>query len=247
MSSSSSDRVYQHPLGEIQAFDFNQEVTRVFPDMIQRSVPGYQATLSAAQTLAHRFARPYTHLYDLGCSRGAGLLAMSRDLSPDIPYTLIGIDQSPHMLKACQKDLAAFQDQPHHFDLRCEDLRTSSIENASMVLLNFTLQFIPIEDRLPLLTRIRKGMVSGGVLLLSEKIQLEDPRLNQLCFELHHDFKRSQGYSDLEIAQKRDALEGVLIPESIQTHRTRLEHAGFQCSEVWYQVFNFCSLVALCP
>ena len=247
MSSTSSDRVYQSPLGEIQAFEFNQEVTRVFPDMIQRSVPGYQATLSAAQTLAHRFARPSTNLYDLGCSRGAGLLAMSRELESQTPYTLIGIDQSPHMLKACQNDLAPFQGQPHSFDLRCEDLRDSVIENASMALLNFTLQFIPVEDRLPLLIKIRQGMTSGGVLLLSEKIQLEDRRLDQLCFELHHDFKRSQGYSDLEIAQKRDALEGVLIPESIQTHRNRLEQAGFECSEVWYQVFNFCSIVALCP
>ena len=119
------------------------------------------------------------------------------------------------------------------------------MSGAALIILNFTLQFIPIEDRLPLLQRACSALRPGGALLLSEKVKLNDQRINDLCIDLHHEFKKSQGYTELEIARKRDALVGVLVPESIQTHRDRLSAAGFSASEVWYQAFNFCSLVAL--
>ena len=114
-----------------------------------------------------------------------------------------------------------------------------------MVVLNFTLQFIPIADRLALLKRARAALRPGGALLLSEKVEIAEPRLNALCVALHHDFKRAQGYSALEVSQKRDALVDVLIPETVEAHRARLAEAGFSAAEVWYQVFNFCSIVAL--
>ena len=119
------------------------------------------------------------------------------------------------------------------------------MNNARLIILNFTLQFIPIEDRLKLLSRALRALKPGGALLLSEKVRLADERIDDLCIDLHHDFKRSQGYSDLEIARKRDALVGVLVPEPIQAHKDRLSAAGFSASEVWYQAFNFCSLIAL--
>jgi len=116
-----------------------------------------------------------------------------------------------------------------------------------VIVLNFTLQFIPVADRLALLSRAREALRPGGVLLLSEKIEVAHPELNELCVELHHEFKRAQGYSALEVAQKRDALVDVLVPETIQAHQARLKEAGFVGAELWYQVFNFCSLVALAP
>ena len=119
------------------------------------------------------------------------------------------------------------------------------ITNASVVVLNFTLQFIPLESRLPLLSRIAKGLEPGGVLLLSEKIRFEDEITQQDLTDLHHDFKKANGYSDLEVSQKRAAIENVLLPESIQEHRERLNQAGFDHSEVWLQCFNFASLLAI--
>lgn len=239
------DNIFQKVMGEVPAFAFDEEVTRVFPDMIERSVPGYQATLSAAGALASRLAVPQTCMYELGCSRGAALLAMDRAIPKNIAIELIGVDQSPSMLAACQADLVDSGLAHHSISLIQEDIRSVELQEASLIVLNFTLQFIPIEDRLPLLRKARKALRPGGALLLSEKIKLSDPRIDSLCIDLHHEFKKSQGYSELEIAQKRDALVGVLIPEQIQTHKDRLQAAGFSASEVWYQAFNFCSLVAL--
>jgi len=246
------DRVYAEAMGQVASFRFDEGVTRVFPDMIARSVPGYAATLSAAAALARRFAQPHTRLYDLGCSRGACLSAMAGALKGRLnegPFELVGVDTSPAMLSACKRDLSA-EGLPHegiNLELIEGDIRETPLQDASVVVLNFTLQFVPVADRLALLKRAREALRPGGVLLLSEKIELEDPALNALCIDLHHDFKRAQGYSDLEVAQKRDALVDVLVPESIEAHRARLREAGFSAAEVWYQVFNFCSLVALTP
>jgi tRNA (cmo5U34)-methyltransferase len=239
------DKIYQKVMGEVIAFEFDEEVTRVFPDMIERSVPGYQATLSAAGALAHRLSISGTRIYELGCSRGAALLSMDRAIPKEVDVTLIGVDQSQSMLSACRADLIDSGLLNHPLNLIQQDIRTVEMKDASLIVLNFTLQFIPIEDRLPLLRAARQALRPGGALLLSEKVKLADDRIDSLCIDLHHEFKKSQGYSELEIARKRDALVGVLIPEQIQTHKDRLSAAGFSASEVWYQAFNFCSLVAL--
>lgn len=239
------DQIYQGIMGEIPAFAFDEEVTKVFPDMIQRSVPGYQATLSAAAALAKRLVTPGSRVYELGCSRGAVLLAMDRALDPQLDVELVGVDCSSAMLRACHQDLIETELVQHQISLIEEDIRLVEMSQAKLIILNFTLQFIPIEDRLALLRKARQALLPGGALLLSEKIKLSDPRIDSLCIELHHEFKKSQGYSDLEIARKRDSLVGVLIPEPIQAHKDRLSAAGFSASEVWYQAFNFCSLVAL--
>lgn len=239
------DQIYTTAMGEIPAFQFDEEVTRVFPDMIARSVPGYAATLSAAGALAARFAQPHSRLYELGCSRGATLLSMARALNPEIPFTLVGVDTSEAMLTACRSDLEGSGHVNHPLELLRRDIRDVELYDASVVVLNFTLQFIPIADRLPLLKRVFNALRPGGVLLLSEKVHLDDPTIDQLCIDLHHNFKKSQGYSELEIARKRDALIDVLIPETQSAHRERLKEAGFSACEVWYQAFNFCSWVAL--
>jgi tRNA (cmo5U34)-methyltransferase len=126
-----------------------------------------------------------------------------------------------------------------------QDILETSIENASVVVLNFTLQFITPEERFHLLEKIAKGMRKGGVLILSEKVIFEDNHLNELLIDSYHDFKRANGYSDLEISQKRTALEKVLIPETIPTHKKRLAKAGFNSCDVWFQCFNFMSMLAV--
>jgi len=248
---SARDDVYAEAMGQVAGFRFDEAVTRVFPNMISRSVPGYAATVSAAGALARRFAQPDTRLYDLGCSRGACLAAMAAALegrrAAGERFTLVGLDSSAPMLAAAAADLAA-EGLPRAglaLELREEDVRRAPLADASVVVLNFTLQFIPVAERLALLQRARAALRPGGALLLSEKVQIAEPRLDALCVELHHDFKRAQGYSALEVAQKRDALVDVLVPETAAAHRARLAEAGFSAAEVWYQVFNFCSLVAL--
>jgi tRNA (cmo5U34)-methyltransferase len=125
------------------------------------------------------------------------------------------------------------------------DITQMEFKTASVVIMNFTLQFIPINERLKLLKKIRSSMVPGGLLILSEKLTMPDAEMNELMVNLHHDFKRSQGYSGLEIAQKRDAIDNVLIPETAEVHRTRLTEAGFSRSGVWFQCLNFASFIAI--
>jgi tRNA (cmo5U34)-methyltransferase len=125
------------------------------------------------------------------------------------------------------------------------DIRETAVEDASVVVLNFTLQFIEPSHRFPLLQRIRQGLKPGGILILSEKIRFEDADEDRLQIDWHRDFKRAQGYSDLEIARKRDALERVMLPDSLDEHRARLERAGFSRVVPWFQALNFSSLVAL--
>ena len=130
-------------------------------------------------------------------------------------------------------------------ELVCDDVQHVAVTDASMVVLNFTLQFIPVPQRRELLQNIAAGLRPGGVLVLSEKVAFEDPQHQQLMIELHHNFKRANGYSDLEISQKRSALEDVLIPETLAVHRQRLRDAGFSSVDVWFQCFNFASLIAI--
>ncbi len=239
---SHKDQVYSAPRAQVAAFAFDDRVADVFDDMIRRSVPGYGMTLSLLGIIAQHYAKPSTRIYDLGCSLGAGIAAMGAKLTtPDV--TFHGIDNSTAMLERCRPNIAAVEKR-HRVDLHCQNIQETPIENASIVILNFTLQFIPKEERLALLTRIQEGLVPGGILVLSEKILFDDPQIQADLTTLHHDFKRSQGYSDLEIAQKRAAIENVLIPETIDAHETRLTAAGFARDEIWLQCFNFASFLA---
>lgn len=237
-----TDRLFAAP-GNTESFRFDSAVARVFPDMIRRSVPGYTTIIPMLGVITEIFAQSGSHCYDLGCSLGASTLAMRHGIRhPDCH--LFGVDNSQDMIERCQHHIA-LDDQPTPVTLRCEDIQTTALENASVTTLNFTLQFIPKEDRAALLQRIADATCPGGVLILSEKTQFDNPFEQDIQTTLHHQFKRANGYSDLEISQKRSALEQVLVPESIETHRQRLLEAGFDEVMLWYQCFNFFSLLAL--
>lgn len=237
---STRDRIYAGKGGPGD-FVFDEAVARVFPDMINRSVPGYPAIVQMIELLAARYAQTGTALYDLGCSLGAATIALALG-SQSSRCRVIGVDNAPAML-ARARDLTP-DDMPD-IEWRCADVRDTPIENASIVVMNFTQQFLPIVDRLGLLKRIHDGLEPGGVLVLSEKIAGADERADTFLKMLHHDFKRCNGYSELEISRKRAALEKVLLPESLATHRARLNEAGFAQVETWFQCFNFVSLVAV--
>ncbi len=236
------DRIYAAPLAKVGGFVFDESVAEVFDDMIRRSVPGYAMTLSLMPLIAQRYVQNNSTVYDLGCSLGAGMTAIGHSLPEGV--SLIGVDNSQPMLDRCQANL---QDSipEMKWSLICNDILDMDITNASAVLLNFTLQFIPLEHRLGLLQRIETGLRPGGVLLLSEKIRFEDGKTQQDLTSLHHEFKKANGYSELEVSQKRTSLERVLVPETIGEHKARLKQAGFDHSEVWLQCFNFASLLAI--
>ncbi len=224
-------------------FRFDAAVARVFPDMIRRSVPGYTTIIPMIEVISERYAQPGSHCYDLGCSLGAATLAMRHGIThPDC--TLVGVDNSADMIERCQHYIA-LDDHPLPVTLRCEDILATDLRDASVTTLNFTLQFVPLAQRDPLLRRIAAATRSGGVLILSEKIRFEDEQEQATQTLLHHEFKRANGYSDLEISQKRSALEQVLIPETLADHRRRLNDAGFDQVMLWYQCFNFVSMLAI--
>jgi tRNA (cmo5U34)-methyltransferase len=238
------DEIYASPLNEIIDFDFDEKVAEVFPDMIQRSVPGYGTMISTIGILAAKYAQPNSRCYDLGCSLGAVSLSMRQRINqPDC--TIIAVDNSEAMVERGLELLASDSSSRVSVEMVCADIQDIAIEDASVVVLNFTLQFIPLDDRLALITRIYQGLKPGGVLILSEKMAFDDQIKQDFHTEAHHDFKRANGYSDLEISQKRTALERVMIPESLNCHKRRLQEAGFPMSEVWFQCFNFASMAAI--
>ncbi|MCW1877676.1 carboxy-S-adenosyl-L-methionine synthase CmoA [Erwinia sp. INIA-01] len=237
------DTLFSAPVAKLGDWTFDERVAEVFPDMIQRSVPGYSNIISMIGMLAERFVQPDSHVYDLGCSLGAATLSVRRNIQ--VPgCKIIAVDNSPAMVERCRRHIDAFRaDTP--VEVIEADIRQIPLENASLVVLNFTLQFLAPEERQHLLNTIYQGLKPGGALVLSEKFSFEDADVGELLFNMHHDFKRANGYSELEISQKRSMLENVMLTDSVETHKARLRQAGFQHAEVWFQCFNFGSLVAL--
>tara|TARA_Y100001951_G_scaffold105363_2_gene122469 strand:+ start:7281 stop:8024 length:744 start_codon:yes stop_codon:yes gene_type:complete len=245
--SQESDRLFAQPLADVPDFVFNEDVVRVFPDMIKRSVPGYPTIVENIGVLAGQFAQAHTTLYDLGASLGAVTQALRRHVRSD-GCRVIAVDNSPAMVSRCSEYLhaqdAMFQELLPVAVIEA-DILALPLQPTSLVTLNFTLQFIPPERRLELLTRIRQALLPGGALILSEKLRFEDEAQHELLTELHVAFKRANGYSELEIAQKRSAIENVMKPDSLEQHRERLLAAGFSKVVPWFQCLNFASLVAL--
>ncbi|UCE89412.1 MAG: carboxy-S-adenosyl-L-methionine synthase CmoA [Pseudomonadota bacterium] len=236
------DALYAEPLERLVDFTFDESVVQVFPDMINRSVPGYATVIDMLGILAARYARTNTRCYDLGCSLGAATLAMRRQIAVDC--RIVAVDNSPTMASGCRTNVCADSAGPA-VDVLCADIRDVRIEDASVTVMNFTLQFIAPAERAAVLQKIYDGLRPGGVLILSEKISFEDGAADQLMSDLHDDFKRARGYSDLEISQKRAALEKVLITEPVAAHCARLLAAGFATVQPWFQCLNFVSLLAI--
>lgn len=237
-----TDTLYAQQQAQLSAFSFDDKVAHVFGDMIERSVPGYRLMLEMIGMMANKHALPETYCYDLGCSLGASTLSLVHQIQTAIKG-IIALDNSAAMVSACKENLQK-ENPPYSLEVVQQDICETVFKPCSVVALNFTLQFIALEKRLPLLSNINQAMQPGGVLILSEKVLLSPEDSNQRLFDLHHDFKRTRGYSELEISQKRNALENVLIPETIEAHQQRLIQAGFSQVDVWFQCFNFISLVA---
>ncbi len=242
----SEDKIFETEDGT-EPFRFNENVARVFPDMLRRSIPGYAASIEAIGSLAARYVRAGSNCYDLGCSLGAATLAMRQGIAQPA-CRVVAVDTAPAMIARC-RELIAEDDRLNgpetQVDIVQADIRDIEIVNASMVVLNYTLQFLDLDDRDALISKIHDGMVEGGVLVLSEKVVDENAHMEALLVDLHHEHKRRNHYSALEVARKRAALEDVLVPETVAAHRERLARAGFSDAAVWLRHFNFVSIVAI--
>ena len=237
------DNLYSQMPAEAGSFAFDEAVTAVFEDMINRSVPGYQTMLGMLGVFARRFAQPGSTVYDLGASLGASTLMLRRHIeAPDT--RIIAVDNASAMVEKCRDNLRR-QPSPVPVEVRLGDIREIDFEPTSLVVMNLVLQFIPVEDRAPLLRRIREALLPGGALLLMEKIRFDDPARQQFIDELHLDFKRANGYSEMEIARKRTALENFLLRESLAEHETRLRDCGFGTVYPWFSCLNFAAVVAI--
>ncbi len=241
------DKIYADGDAGDEPFRFNAAVAQVFPDMLQRSIPGYAASLEAIGSLAARYVRAGTNCYDLGCSLGAATLAMRQGIQvPDCK--IIAVDNAPAMVERCERIIARDDEGAGSrtpVEILLGDIRDVTIANATMVVMNYTLQFLDLAGRDALIQRIFDGLLPGGLFLLSEKVVDPDPHMEDLLIDLHHEHKRRNAYSELEISRKRAALENVLVPETVAAHRKRLSQAGFAHSGVWLRYFNFVSIVAI--
>ena len=239
MSKDPRDTIYADATDDVPRFEFNEAVSQVFGDMIRRSVPGYDTVVRTTGVLVAEVARKGDLVYDLGCSLGEAasfVLAACADNAPE----LVLIDASESMIARCE---ARFQGLPNVRCI-CGDLLTLDYQSAAAFVLNYTLQFVAPSERTRLLRRLHERLLPGGALVLSEKIRLDEPEKDSEAIGRHHAYKRLMGYSDREIEKKREALEDVLVPDTLDALESRLRDAGFARAEIWFTCLNWVSLVA---
>lgn len=237
------DQVFDNPEAEIGDFAFTATVANVFDDMVSRSVPFYEELQRMTCELAADFARPNTRLYDIGCSTATTLLALDQVVDRSVHF--VGIDNSENMLaKARQKVLATGLSRPVEF-VAADVHQGLALEDASVVTMLLTLQFVRPLHRERVMRRIADGLNDQGCLILVEKLTSEDTLFNRLFIGHYYDFKRRNGYSEIEIAQKREALENVLIPYRLEENVDLLKLSGFRSVECFFRWYNFCGLLAV--
>ena len=238
------DRLYQAETVP-EDFDFNERVVEVFDDMLDRSIPCYKTVIGETSRLLAAHLEPGDTVCDLGCATGTALLYFAKVLA-DHRLRFIGIDSSPAMLAKARLK-AEFYVSDELVSFQQADINEIDHQGTGAFILNYTLQFIRPVVRPALIQRLYDNLRPGGLLIMSEKTVLEDKKLNRAFIDIHHDFKREQGYSDLEIARKREALENILIPFTRQENADLLIQAGFTPVTTFFQWFNFSSFVAIKP
>ena len=237
------DRIFSDPAQGARDFEFDEGVARVFDDMAGRSVPFYAELQAMTVNLAQGFMQSGTMVYDLGCATGTTL----RELAvrcPGLDVQFVGIDNSGPMLDLAREKLTA-AGCLERCALELADIETVGVNRASVVLLLLTLQFVRPARRESLIRRIGEGLVDGGALIVVEKTVSRDSRINRAFIDHYHDFKMRNGYSELEIARKRQALENVLVPYRLDENIDLLRSGGFDDVEVFFRWYNFAGLVAV--
>ena len=226
---------------DIADFQFDQDVVKVFDDMVRRSVPGYDSMIQMIGLIARMYGQDNTNYYDLGSSTGAITLSIALN-NKSRNNQFFAIDNSKEMVEQCEKNL---HNKVDNLQAICDDINQVKINSASIVVLNLTLQFIDVNLRSNLIKKIYDGLESGGILIISEKIHFDDAVTQNQITKLHMDFKKENGYSELEIANKRQAIENVLITETKEQHLNRLRDCGFVETSCFFQCLNFVSFLSV--
>ena len=226
---------------DIADFRFDQDVVKVFDDMVRRSVPGYDSMIQMIGLIARMYGQDNTNYYDLGSSTGAITLSIALN-NKSKNNQFFAIDNSKEMVEQCKKNL---HNKVDNLQAICDDINQVKINSASIVVLNLTLQFIDVNLRSNLIKKIYDGLESGGILIISEKIHFDDAVTQNQITKLHIDFKKENGYSELEIANKRQAIENVLITETKEQHLNRLRECGFVETSCFFQCLNFVSFLSV--
>ena len=234
------DQLFDNQI-DIADFRFDANVVKVFDDMVRRSVPGYDSMIQMIGLIARMYGQENTNYYDLGSSTGAISLSIALN-NKHKNNQFFAIDNSQDMINQCKKNL---NNKVNNLQTICADINQINIQNASIVVLNLTLQFIDVELRSNLIKKIYEGLNPGGILIISEKIHFESKQIQNQITKLHMDFKRENGYSELEIANKRQAIENVLITETKEEHLKRLRDCGFNDTSCFFQCLNFVSFLSV--
>jgi len=237
------DEVFAKPRDMNSDFKFDETVTTVFDDMVSRSVPFYEELQRMTGEMAVDFAVDGTNLYDLGCATGTTFLYLDPLVSPGVKF--VGIDNSSEMIKKADEKM-----KEHHLAHACEFIEADLnkgllIENASVVVMILTLQFVRPLYRQHVIREVANGLNENGCLILIEKLVHSDSLFNRLFIKYYYDMKRRKGYSEMEMSQKREALENVLIPYRMEENRDLLLSEGFRYCEEFFRWYNFCGMVAV--
>lgn len=240
------DRLFAQPISNPSDFNFGAETSAVFDDMVDRSVPFYAEIQRMVAELAADFAAEGTAVYDLGCATGTTILQIAQRLPSDLGVRMIGIDASAAMLQRAREKFARCPALNGNVELLCDDLnRACEFANASVIIMNLTLQFIRPLYRESLVRAIYRGLNERGALILVEKVLGESSVFNRLFIQHYYEMKKRHGYSEMEIAQKREALENVLIPYRLKENEELLRKAGFEHVDVFFKWYNFCGIIAV--
>ncbi|MDX4047348.1 carboxy-S-adenosyl-L-methionine synthase CmoA [Aliarcobacter skirrowii] len=232
------DKVFNKTISK--QFEFDEEVASVFDDMLDRSVPFYKQMQKLSITFANNFLKDNSNVYDLGCSTASTLIELKKISKYKI--NLIGIDNSPAMLEHASKKAKAFG-----VDIKLinDDIFNVELKDARVVFSNYTLQFIRPINREKLVKKIYDSLEDGGVFIFSEKLVSSNSFLNKQLIDEYYSFKKNQGYSEFEIAQKREALENVLIPYTEDENKKMIKDAGFKDCETLFRWVNFATFIAI--
>lgn len=239
------DRIFAEPKKRIDDFNFGKETAAVFDDMLNRSVPQYGEIQRMVSELAVDFSAPGGRIYDLGCSTCNSFLQIAAYMPTELDVTFVGLDSSQEMLDKARTKLVA-SGFPWKFELEYADLNQGAqIHDASVVILNLTLQFIRPMYRDLLVQNIYDGMHKEGAIILVEKVLGENSTFNRLFIKHYYEMKRRNGYSEMEISQKREALENVLVPYHHRENIELLQRCGFKQIDTFFKWYNFCGMIAV--
>jgi len=232
------DKVFEKSI--IKQFEFDEEVASVFDDMLNRSVPFYKEMQRLSINFACNFLNENDKVYDLGCSTASTLIELSKHCKHNLE--LIGIDNSTAMLNRASKKAKAFGVD---IELINSDLHDVDYTNAKLILSNYTLQFIRPLQREKLVKKVFDSLENEGIFIFSEKVISSNSKLNKQSIDEYYEFKKTQGYSEFEISQKREALENVLIPYTEEENKKMILDAGFSHCETIFKWVNFATFIAI--